>query len=63
LVGAKHIKVIPLALFLGALFVLLGNVFIYGIVKNPDLPIGVVTAILGIPFLFYIFLRNRSLTG
>ncbi|MFC1517734.1 FecCD family ABC transporter permease [Candidatus Margulisiibacteriota bacterium] len=59
LVGAKHIKVIPMSLFLGAFFLMAGNVLIYSILKNPDLPIGVITALIGIPFLFYVFLRNK----
>lgn len=60
LVGARHLRVIPAAVFLGGLFVAVGNVLIYGILKNPDLPIGVFTALLGIPFLFYIFLNEAK---
>ncbi|MBU0580587.1 MAG: iron ABC transporter permease [Candidatus Margulisbacteria bacterium] len=60
LVGAKHLRLIPVALFIGAFFMLIGNVLIYGVLKNPDLPIGVFTALLGVPFLFYIFLRKKG---
>jgi iron complex transport system permease protein len=63
LTGSGHLKIIPLAALLGAFFLLAGNVLIYGVLKNVDLPIGVFTALLGIPFLLYIFQKNSPTGG
>jgi cobalamin transport system permease protein len=60
LVGARHLRLIPASIFLGAFFLLGGNAVIYSLLQNPDLPIGVFTSLLGIPFLFYIFLRKKN---
>ncbi len=58
LVGTKHLHVIPVAGLLGAIFLLSGNVLMYSMLKSTDLPIGVFTSLLGVPFLFYVFMKK-----
>lgn len=62
LVGARHARVIPMSGILGALLLLLADDFARTIVAPAELPVGVVTALLGSPFfLFLLKTRQREL--
>lgn len=62
LVGARHAMVIPMSGILGALLLLLADDFARTIVAPAELPVGVVTALLGSPFfLFLLKTRQREL--
>jgi iron complex transport system permease protein len=62
LVGARHARVIPMSGLLGALLLLLADDFARTIVAPAELPVGVVTALLGSPFfLFLLKTRQREL--
>ena len=62
LVGARHAMVIPMSGVLGALLLLLADDFARTIVAPAELPVGVVTALLGSPFfLFLLKTRQREL--
>jgi iron complex transport system permease protein len=59
LVGARHAVVIPMSGLLGALLLLIADDLARIIVSPAELPVGIVTALLGSPF-FLIVLRSRK---
>jgi len=62
LVGARHARVIPMSGVLGALLLLLADDVARTIVAPSELPVGVVTALVGSPFFLYLLkTRQREL--
>ncbi len=59
LVGARHLRLVPIAALAGALFVVAADLVARTVMAPRELPVGVVTAILGAPTLFFIA-RARS---
>lgn len=59
LVGTRHRRLIPFAMLLGGIFMVLADVFARMVVAPSELPIGVVTALLGAPF-FLALLRKSD---
>ena len=59
LVGNIHAKLIPLSAFLGAIVLLIADTFARTIVAPIQLPVGIFTAIFGVP-VFLILLRKRT---
>lgn len=59
LVGTVHRRLIPFAVLLGGIFMVLADMFARVAAAPSELPIGVVTALLGAPF-FLILLRNSK---
>lgn len=60
LVGANHKRLLPVSLLLGAAYLLLID-DICRVVASVEIPIGILTAIVGLPF--FIYLLNRSRRG
>ena len=60
LVGAKHIRLIPMAALAGGLFTMLADVVSRVIVAPEELPIGIISALIGAPFFFWLIRRNRK---
>jgi iron complex transport system permease protein len=58
-VGADHRRVLPLAAVLGAVFLVWADVLARMLIAPAELPIGVVTAFLGVP-LFLLVVRGRG---
>ena len=58
LFGAKHIIVIPMSALIGALILNIADIFSRVIVSGSNIPIGIVTAIIGAPFFLYVFIKN-----
>ena len=58
LVGTVHRRLIPFAMLLGGIFMVLADMFARIVVAPSELPIGVVTALLGAPF--FLFLLRKS---
>jgi len=58
LVGPDHKKLIPVVLLLGAIFLLLID-DIARTVAQVEIPIGILTAIMGVPFFLYLLTRGR----
>lgn len=56
--GPKYQKLIPLSCFLGAIFMILCDTLARIILAPSELPVGVITSILGAPY--FIFLLHRS---
>jgi len=53
--GAGHAKLIPAAMLVGALLLLFADDLARGLLPPLELPVGVLTALLGGPFFFIIF--------
>lgn len=63
-VGTDHRRLIPAALLIGAIFLLWADAFARVILPNSEIPIGILTAVVGAPFFVYIMVaRNYSFKG
>ncbi|MEM1272264.1 MAG: iron ABC transporter permease [Pseudomonadota bacterium] len=60
-IGPDHRMLLPNAALLGAALLILADMIARTIVAPAELPIGIVTAVLGGPFFLWLLLRNRSL--
>jgi iron complex transport system permease protein len=58
-IGADHRTVMPGAALLGASLVLAADLVARTLVRPAELPIGIVTALLGAPFFLWLLLRDR----
>ncbi len=59
LIGTVHRRLIPFAMLLGAIFTVLADVLARIVVAPSELPIGVVTAILGAPFFLALLRKSK----
>ena len=62
LVGSNHKYYIPLSGILGAFILLWADSFASMIVSPAELPIGIITALIGAPFFLWLLIRNRQST-
>jgi iron complex transport system permease protein len=62
LVGAEHRLMLPVAVLLGALFLVWSDVAARMIISPAELPIGILTAFVGVPF-FLLLMRTRGLVS
>ncbi|WP_119388525.1 FecCD family ABC transporter permease [Taklimakanibacter lacteus] len=60
-IGPDHRYLLPASIFLGAVLLTGADMVSRTIVAPAELPIGIVTAMLGAPFFLWILLRNRNL--
>ncbi len=60
MVGADHRRVLPVAALLGAIFLVWTDVLARTIVAPSELPIGIITAVVGAPFFIWL-LRRREI--
>ena len=63
LVGGPHRRVVPAAAFLGALFLLWADALARVVLAPRELPIGVITALVGAPFLVALVRRLRGVAA
>lgn len=61
MIGPDHRWLLPAAAVLGAALLLCADMVARVVVAPAELPIGIVTAVLGGPFFLYILLRNRGM--
>lgn len=59
IIGPLNSKLIPFTLIYGGLFLLICDTFGRNILAPIEIPIGVITSILGAPFFLYLALKNR----
>ena len=59
--GASHRRLLPLLLFMGAIFLMLADLLARTVVSPIELPIGVVTSLVGAVVFVVIFFRRRRL--
>jgi iron complex transport system permease protein len=60
LFGLKHKYVLPLSLYLGAIFTLLCDILSRTLIANTEIPIGIITALFGAPFFLYILRKTKA---
>ncbi len=60
LFGLKHKYVLPLSLYLGAIFTLLCDILSRTLIPNTEIPIGIITALFGAPFFLYILRKTKA---
>lgn len=58
LFGSDHKRLLPLALLLGALFMVWADILSRVLIKNVELPIGIVTSVIGSPLFIYIIIKK-----
>lgn len=57
-VGADHRRLVPAVILAGAVFLIWADVLARTILTNGELPIGILTALVGAPFFMYILVRQ-----
>lgn len=62
-VGPGHRLLLPASILLGAILLLCADTIARIIAAPAELPIGIVTAVIGAPFFLFLLLRQRSLVG
>ena len=60
LFGAGHRTLLPLSLLLGAAFLVLCDVVARTVLAPAEVPIGVVTALVGAPFFLVVLRRHKG---
>ncbi|MGP3958373.1 iron ABC transporter permease [Nonomuraea sp. 3N208] len=60
LVGARHARVLPVAMLLGALLVSLSDTLGRTVIAPAQVPVGLVTALLGTPYFVWLLWRSRA---
>ena len=59
LVGGRHRTLLPVALIIGALLLQLSDILARVIAPPTELPAGILTAIIGAPYFFYLLMRTK----
>ena len=62
MVGSDNIKVLPVSLILGSIF-LVSIDTLSRVMTSAELPLGILTGLIGAPFYFYLLLRQRMRLG
>lgn len=63
LVGNKHQLVIGVSMMLGSILLLISDILARTLVKHGELPIGVVTSLIGAPLFFFIIIDKYKMKG
>jgi iron complex transport system permease protein len=63
LIGPGHRLLLPASVCLGAVVLLLADTFARTLVAPAEIPIGIITALVGAPFFLAVLLRQRSQVG
>ena len=58
LVGPKHIKLIPTSALVGSVILLIADTIARNIIAPMELPVGIVVAVIGVPYFIYIMLAD-----
>jgi len=58
LIGAEHRRLLPVTLLTGAIFMMWAYVIDSSLIANAELPIGIITALVGAPFFVYILIKH-----
>jgi iron complex transport system permease protein len=63
ILGPDHRLLIPASLLAGAMFLALADTFARVIMQPTEMPVGIVTAVIGAPFFVWLLIRKkRSVT-
>lgn len=60
LLGPDHKKLLPMSALMGAIILLLADLFARQVAAPAEIPIGIVTALLGAPFFIILLIRSRN---
>jgi iron complex transport system permease protein len=60
LAGADHRRLLPLSALGGAGFLMLADLLARTLIAPEELPLGVVTALAGVPFFLYLLRRAKN---
>lgn len=63
IVGGNHKKVIPIALVLGGIFLVITDIFTRVLFTSQEIPIGVITSIMGAPFFLHMLKSKKYRFG
>jgi len=58
LTGSDHRKLIPLCILCGAIFMVVADTFARILIKNSEIPIGIITSLVGAPLFMYLMIRS-----
>lgn len=58
IVGSDHKRLLPISILIGSIFLVWTDVIARVIVKNSELPIGIITALVGAPFFMYMLIKK-----
>ncbi len=58
--GPDHRTLIPLSFITGGVFLLLADTLARNLVSSQELPVGVITALVGVPFFLYLLRKGRK---
>lgn len=60
IMGPKHKKLIPVSMLFGSIIILLSDLISRTVVAPTELPVGIITSILGAPLFFVVLKRRKS---
>lgn len=63
LVGSDHRKLVPICALVGAIFLIWTDVLARTLLQDMEIPIGVITSILGAPFFIWIMIKKTNAFG
>lgn len=58
IVGSNHRKLLPVAALIGAIFLIWADVIARSILNNMEMPIGIITSLVGAPYFMYLMIKN-----
>ncbi len=58
--GPDHKRLLPLSFFGGGIFLLLADTLARLVLDNQEIPVGVITALIGVPFFLFLLRRGRK---
>lgn len=62
-VGSNHKKLVPLSILFGGIFLSLSDIISRILINNVELPIGIITSLIGGPIFIYILLKKSNRFG
>lgn len=60
LIGPNHRSLLPVSMFLGALLLLISDMIARTVVAPLDMPVGIVTALIGAPFFIWLLIQQKG---
>ncbi|CAJ38032.1 FecCD family ABC transporter permease [Methanocella arvoryzae] len=60
IVGPDHRVLIPASALVGAIFLVLADTFARMVIQPTEMPVGIVTALIGAPFFVYLLIRQKK---
>ncbi len=58
IIGPSHKRLVMVSLFIGAIFLLISDLIARTVLKPVEVPVGVITSLIGAPFFLYLLLRT-----